>query len=131
MGLHGLLLDAVLEGTNCEVVGIQWLIDSIRDKQPVNTDVYLLNPAADNGQGDSQPKENSPDSPGSNKRKLEEDKDIDEEPSKVQRNKLAVHRKELIALVDDRFDTQGKHSASTQGIPITEHSWLTWFLIRS
>lgn len=107
LGLYFLVVHTAREGTNCEVVGIQWLLDSIRDQKPASTEAYVITPAADIDGGDLLPQELSLLSPESNKRKHEAESDI-EETSKVLKNNVKVHRRRLIALVDDRFDTQGE-----------------------
>jgi hypothetical protein len=86
----------------------------MQNKQPVSTDSYLLIRTTDNVPDGSQLTEGSVDSPKSNKRKLEADADTIQELQKVQRNNLHVHRKQLIDLVDDRYDTQGEHCSYIQ-----------------
>lgn len=107
-GLIFLVVDAARKGTNCEVVGIQWLLDSVRDQKPASTEAYVIAPVADIHGGDLLSQESALLSPKNNKRKLEAETDIEEETSKVPKNNVKVHRRRLIALVDDRFDTQGE-----------------------
>ncbi|OOQ91243.1 hypothetical protein PEBR_01530 [Penicillium brasilianum] len=104
-------VDAALKGKNCKIVGMEWLLDSYSHKRPVNTDGYLLKPVEENTPGSSQLTPNSPGFPESKKRKFEAEPEPAEEPSKVRRNNLDVHRRGLIALVDDRYDTQGTEVA--------------------
>jgi hypothetical protein len=80
----------------------------VQNKKPVSTDGYLLKPTSDNVPGSSQLTQSSPYTPKSNKRKLEADTDTIEEPPKVQRNNLHVHREQLMFLVDDHFPTRGE-----------------------
>lgn len=108
LGLHFPVVHAAWQGSNCEVVGIQWLLDSVRNQKPASTDAYVITPVAGINAGDLLSQESSLLSPDSNKRKLDAETDIGEEPSKVSKNNVKVHRRRLIALVDDRFDTQGE-----------------------
>lgn len=101
-------MHAARKDTNCEVVGIQWLLHSVRDQKPASTEAYVITPVADINGGDLLPQESSLLSPESNKRKLEAEADIEEETSKILKTNVNVHRRRLIALVDDRFDTQGE-----------------------
>ncbi|KAF3396362.1 hypothetical protein F1880_006806 [Penicillium rolfsii] len=94
-------IDAAQKNSNCEVVDIKWLVDSVLNKHPVSTDSYLLKSTPNNVPGYSQLIESSPGRHTSNKRKFEADTVIDtvEEPPKRPSSELNAYTPEYSVLM--------------------------------
>lgn len=106
------------QNPNCDIVSIDWLLASLKKKEPLNTRGFLIKalgskrlvPATTDGNASSKPTSNL-------KRKPTTDSSSAEiRRAKIAKNNVLANRDKLSALVD-----QGSHDEAGRSIVLTEN----------